>query len=144
VKTLNFNKNSWHYRLATKVGDFDEEDGDFCSYVRNVTLGVFLSAMMVTMISIILYAIGREFYAAYTCWFTPVCTFGNFEKAVALTVAIAAGVVFTIFMLVWNSNRRRRIREEIYLGRRMAPQPGFVKTAYKSIKEKTCFKVEFK
>jgi hypothetical protein len=46
--------------------------------------------------------------------------------------------------MVWYTDRRKRIREEIYSGIRPEPQPGFVKTAYKSIKEKTCFKVEFK
>jgi hypothetical protein len=144
MKTLKFNSKSWHYLLATKIGDFDEDGGDFCSYVRNVIFGVLLSLFLIAAASFVLYTLGREIYAAYTCWFTPVCTFDKFEQIAVLVACIAAAILGLIFLMVWNAERRARIREEIYMGMRVAPEPGFVKMAYKSIKEKTCFKVEFK
>lgn len=143
MKTLKFNSKSWHYFLATRIGDFDD-DGDFCAYVRSVICGILGLLFVAAAAAFVLYSLGREVYAAYTCWFTPVCTYGKFEQAVVTGVAIMAGVVGFIFALIWNINRRQRIRTEIYLGHRPAPQPSFVKLAYKSIKEKTCFKVEFK
>jgi hypothetical protein len=144
MKTLKFNSKSWHYLLATKIGDFDEDGGDFCSYVRNVIFGALVALFAVAAASVVLYALGREVYAAYTCWFTSVCTFGKFESAVAaMACAVAAFSVF-ICLVVWYSNYRMRVRREIRNGLRSEPQPGFVKVAYKSIKEKTCFRVEFK
>jgi hypothetical protein len=144
MKTLKFNSNSWHYWLATKIGDFDPDDGDFCSYIRHVIFGALGSLFAVTAASVVLYALGREVYAAYTCWFTSVCTFGKFESAVvAMACAVAAFSAF-IGLAVWYSNYRMRVRSEIRNGLRSEPQPGFVKVAYRSIKEKTCFKVEFK
>lgn len=143
MKTLKFNSKSWHYFLATKIGDF-EDDGDFCAYVRSVIWGILGLLFLAAASAFVLYSLGREVYAAYTCWFTSVCTYGKFEQAVVTGVSIMAAVVGFIFALIWNSNRRMRIRNEIYSGKRAAPEPGFVKIAYKSIKEKTCFKVEFK
>jgi hypothetical protein len=128
MKTLKFNSNSWHYWLATKIGDFYP----------------LVSLFMVAGASFVLYSLGREVYAAYTCWFTSVCTFGKFESTVATVACISAALSAVIGLLVWYSNYRMRVRREIRNGLRSEPQPGFVKVAYKSIKEKTCFKVEFK
>jgi hypothetical protein len=144
MKTLKFNSNSWHYWLATKIGDFYPEGGDFCSYIRHVILGALVSLFMVAGASFVLYSLGREVYAAYTCWFTSVCTYGKFERAVTTGVAILIGGVGAAVLMIWNSNRRMQIRIEIANGVRPEPQDSFVKTAYKSIKEKTCFRVEFK
>lgn len=145
MKTLKLNQNTWHYWLATKVGDFDTYDGgDFCSYVRNVIWGALALLFACAVASFVLYSLGREIYAAYTCFFTPVCTYGKFEQAVATGVAILTGVVGAVALMIWNSNRRMAIRIAIANGSRPEPQDGFVKVAYKSIKEKTCFKVEFK
>lgn len=145
MKTLKFNQNSWHYWLATKIGDFDTYGGagDFCSYVRNVIWGALALLFASAAASFVLYSLGRELYAAYTCWFTPVCTYGKFERAVTTGVAILIGVVGAAVLMIWDGNRRMQIRIEIATGKRPEPQDGFVKAAYKSIKEKTCFKVEF-
>jgi hypothetical protein len=144
MKTLKFNSKSWHYWLATKIGDFYPEGGDFCSYIRHVILGALVSLFLVAAATFMLYALGREVYAAYTCWFTSVCTFGKFESAVATMACIAAALSAFIGLAVWYSNYRMRVRREIRNGLRSEPQPGFVKVAYKSVKGKTCFKVEFK
>jgi hypothetical protein len=143
MKTLEFKRNSWHYFLATKVGDYDEDSNDFCSYVRNFILGgAFLAAMSGVML-FLLYAIGRECYAFYTCFFTKACTYGSFESGFAIFVAIIALVVLIIWFCCWNGNRLRERRWAIEEGRLPQPKPSFVKTAYKSFKEKTCFRVEF-
>jgi hypothetical protein len=144
MKTLKFNSNSWHYWLATKIGDFNPYDGDFCSYVRHVIFGALAALFAGAAASGVLYALGREVYAAYTCWCTSVCTFGKFESAVAAMACAVAAFFALIGLAVWCSNYRMRVRREIRNGLRSEPQPGLVKIAYKSIKEKTCFKVEFK
>lgn len=144
MKTLKFNSNSWHYCLATKVASFDERDSNFCAYVRSVFFGAFILSILAGMAGSVLYAIGLEIYAAYTCWFTTACTFGKNEQAIAIAFGVLLGVFCLIVLMIWHQRRKERIMSEIYDGIRQPPQPGFVSMAYKSIKEKTCFQVEFK
>jgi hypothetical protein len=144
MKTLKFNAKSWHYWLATKIGDFDADDGDFCAYVRSVIFGFFMLGLFGSCAFFLLYALGREVYAAYTCWFTPVCAYGNFERAFTIAVVVLAAIAGIVALCIWNENRKMKIRAEINKGLRQPSEPGFISMAYKSIKEKTCFKVEFK
>jgi K+-sensing histidine kinase KdpD len=144
MKTLEFNANSWHYWLATKVASFDHDDSNFCAYVRSVLFGAFMISILAGFASAVLFAIGLEIRAFYTCFFTPVCTFGKNEQGIAIGFAILFAVIGLIGLMVWHRNRVERIRSEIYDGIRPEPQPGFISMAYKSIKEKTCFRVEFK
>ena len=143
MKTLKFNSKSWHYWLATKIGSY-RPWGDFCSYVRNVLGGLFVAAMLAAIASGILLAIGMEIRAAYTCWFTPVCTFGKPEQAIAMGAGILAFIAAAIFGMIQLQDYKERVRDEIHAGIRKRKEPGFVKMAYRSIKEKTCFRVEFK
>jgi amino acid transporter len=142
MKTLEFKKASWHYRLAKKAGY--EEDGDFCTYVRSFLWGALLMVLLTALVLFGLYALGRLSYSAYTCSFTKVCTYGEFEKTVLMGIGVIIGCVAYIYALIWVQNRRWRIRGEIRRGERPEPGPSFVAMAYKSYKEKTCFKVEFK
>jgi hypothetical protein len=144
MKTLNFNKKSWHHWLATTVANYDDDEGDFCSYVRSVLWGAFVVLLLSSIVGAILFAVGLEIRAAYTCWFTPVCTYGKNEQAIATGAAILAAVAALGALCFWNENRKIRIRIEINNGTRQPRQPGFIALAYEAIKEKTCFRVEFK
>jgi hypothetical protein len=144
MKTLKFNSKSWHYWLATRVSDFSLYNGDFCSYIRSVLWGAFVVTILTAASLFCLYALGRDIYAAYTCLFTKVCAYGKFEEAVTTAIVIVATIVVFIALCIWYQNRKDRIRDEINNGIREPSQPGFMSMAYKSVKEKTCFKVEFK
>lgn len=144
MKTLELKEKSWHYFLAVVMGNYKTGRGDFCSYIRNVFIGLFFTSVCATIVSAILFAIGMEVRAMYTCWFTPVCTFGKDEQAIATGFAIIVLVVASIMLSIWYGNYQDDRRVEIECGIRQPRQPGFVALAYKSIKEKTCFRVEFK
>jgi hypothetical protein len=144
MKTLNFNKKSWHHWLAATVASYDDDDGNFCSYVRSVLWGAFVVVVLSSMGGALLFAVGLEIRAAYTCWFTPVCTYGKSEQAITTGAEILAATFALCAFCIWNENRKMRIRIEIHNGTRQTSQPGFIALAYKSIKEKTCFRVEFK
>lgn len=144
MKTLEFKSNTWHYWLAATVGSYESSDGNFCAYVRSVLFGAFVVLFMGGLVGALMYAIGLEVRAFYTCFFTPVCTFGKDEQAIATGAGVILGVVVFAFLYIWNENRKDQIRWEIESGERKQPEPGFISMAYKSIKEKTCFRVEFK
>ncbi len=144
MKTLNFNKKSWHYWVATKMGDFDFTAGDFCAYLRSVFLGLFFLLVIAAFVALLMYFIGLELRAAYTCTFSKVCTFGKTEEAFADFVAGLTAFAGFLALCSRNEKRKARIRAELNSGVRKPQQPGFLAMAYKSLKEKTCFKVEFK
>jgi hypothetical protein len=144
MKTLEFNRKSWHFWVATKIGDYSERSGDFCSYVRNVIGGLLLMGFLAVAATLLLFSIGREVWAIYTCHFTSVCTFGSFERAFAIFVCICVAVVSFIGLCIWNGNRMRAKRWAIERGDLPEPKPSFITTAYRALKDKTCFKVEFK
>lgn len=145
MKTLELKEKSWHYFLAVTMGGYiPRRGGDFCSYIRNAVLGLFFMSIWATIVSLVLFAIGLEVRAMYTCWFTPVCMFGKDEAAIATGFAILAAIVAFGTSCVWYARYKERVGIEIECGERQPRQPGFVAMAYKSIKEKTCFRVEFK
>ncbi len=126
------------------MGDFDFSAGDFCAYLRSVLLGSFFLLVIAAFAALLMYFIGLELRAAYTCTFSKVCTFGKIEEAFAEFVAGIALMVGFVAICFQNEKRKNRIRHELNNGTRQPAKPGFVAMAYKSIKEKTCFKVEFK
>jgi hypothetical protein len=144
MRTLKFKEKSWHYFLATTMGNFRPGRGDFCSYVRNAIFGSVLFSFLLIIASAALYGIGRELYAFYTCTFTNVCTFGKLEQAVVTIECILVALAAFIFAFIQFQNWRDKVEYEIDAGIRKRPEPGFVKMGYRSIKEKTCFRVEFK
>lgn len=153
MKAITLKKNSWHYWLATNIGDYKEYQKDFCAYVRSVLFSIIAGAFIVALFGsiglFILYAIGREVYALYTCvisgWIgiSTVCSYGKFEDATTGAFAGLAVCAAILAVIVLLYKRKERIRKEIYAGRRKMPEPSFVALAYRSLKEKTCFRVEF-
>lgn len=153
MKSITLKKNSWHYWLATNIGDYKEYQNDFCAYVRSVLFSIIAGALIVTTFGgiglFILYVIGREVHALFTCvisgWFgiSTVCSYGKFEEAATSFLVGLAICAAIIAVIVFSCKRKERIRKEIYAGRRKMPEPSFITLAYRSLKEKTCFRVEF-
>lgn len=145
MKSVTFNRKSWHFWLATKVADYSEESEDFCAYVRSVLFGAAMIFLMASFVAFCLYAIGREFHSLYTCviagWFgiQAVCSYGDFEKAALGVESVIGGFMLIAFLAIkyvnWRDERKYKNRDK---------EPGFVKIAYRNFKEKTCKKVEFK
>ena len=149
MKALTFNRKSWHYWLATKVGGY-KEYYDFCAYVRSVIFGAIVMTMLLALGAAALYAVGRDVYALYTCqiagWFgiKMVCTYGPFEDVVSGFIVGILAVVIILYTVIKYMNYRESVLDKIRAGERPPKKPSFIKTAYRSIKEKTCYRVEFK
>lgn len=142
MKTINLKAKSWHYFLAVTMGNFDPDSGDFCSYVRNVILGLVFtiaisavlggigSSLLAGVLNIVLLAYHFIMGTAYTA--PSFMMFGTaLLCAISVVMALASGAIFV----------KNRLQERKYAN---ADKPdSFLKSAYKSFKEKVCFKVNF-
>lgn len=143
MKTINLNSNSWHYWLATTIASFKPDSGDFCSYVRNVAGG----ALLFTVFSMCVGALGAMLLTGIGTglvylWgflsghgFHTTNTWLLFSGLFTLVISTIAAFIF-----LWTYIKN--IRDE-----RLAnapPKPdSFLKAAWKSFKDKVCFKVNF-
>jgi hypothetical protein len=140
LKTINLNAKSWHYFLAVTIGGFQSDSGDFCSYVRWVIAGAIALAFITTAVGIMA---GIALLGAFGIGYALVhLLFGiaMFNNPIILICSIITSVVITFFALMlivgylkdkWNN------REQV------EKPDSFVKSAYKSFKDKVCFKVDF-
>ena len=140
MKTITIDKNSWHYRLLDKLDFYVAPD--ICSYTRKVLGALFLVGLMACFSLYILGALTNIAIWLVVClqhsvWFQPE------PWALGTTIAVL-GFVFIIGIVlgaVWiaETNTKRKIR------RRNNNEPdGFVTEAYKSFKDKVCYRVDFK
>ena len=123
---------SWHYRLATAYGSLSTyaETTDICDYTRQVLKGVFIAVFMTAIISVAALCVidmlmGIGFSIAYGVMLM------NPPGLIALILIIALGIIFSIAFAADKMNETVR-----------NTQPGFVRTAYRSWKDKFCVKVK--
>ena len=141
----------WHYELYEFGGGLDEST-NICRYSRKVGVGLFLSALII-VICVFLGVLIIEPIASTTLWLIgdhPFITFFNHDSGVliwivdiAVLLICAAAVTSEYIGKKW---RARKNAKRIAAGRKTTKpkEPGFLTTWYRSIKEKTCFLVEFK
>ena len=143
MKPLVLSKNSWHYKLVTRMTTYGryDTDGNICEYVKCLLgsmLIILIISILFTIVAIpfvhMIMGIGFSIWMG-TWFFTDIGAAG-----VAITCVIAAGV--SVHKILTNIDRWRynRHRERFY----GEPKPdGFLKSAYKSWKGKYCLKIEF-
>lgn len=142
MKTINLKNKSWHYFLAVTMGNFRVSSGDFCSYVRNVIFGFIFSVMLATVVGFFgsallagaanLLLLAYHFFAGTAYVVPSFLAFGTVLLCAVLIVAgLAVAVIFTR-----NRLEDRSIANE-------GKPDSFLKSAYKSLKDKVCFKVNF-
>ncbi len=158
MKSLTFNKSSWHYLLATKIGNYDPprkyedsdelygDSGDICTYTRHVLLG----ALLLTLVGVIIACVGFAlWHFIFGIIFSLLC--GCYMFSDLGTIVLVVGSIFALsvgfFKSVkaigeWNYNRKMDKRKN-YVNRPPKPD-GFMKHAYKSWKGKFCVQIEFK
>ena len=114
---MKINKNSWHYRLVESV-DVVSLYGrrDICSYTRAVIGTIFILFVDLMLFGMLLAILAKLFYES------PVGT------ATALGVAILG--FYLAFRIVRSVDDPKK-------------EPGFVKQAYRSWKDKYCIRVEY-
>lgn len=150
MKTLTFDKNSWHFLIATKIAGYTApfeytyndgttavhgDPGDICTYSKHVMGGMFLLTLSGLAIA------GASWVVVHMLlgvWFSLMLgTFFVSEVGIAgFIVTILAGIIVGV---KWRSDRKMSTE---YRNRLVKPD-GFVKHAYKSWKEKFCLSINF-
>ena len=132
MKTLQFDKNSWHYTIA-KFGGFNGwSDHDLCTYTHKFMKGLFFSAIIGIFIAIVGFGLSN-------------LVFGIIFSIIAGTwVTTEVGNVFGLILLLLSLFVAVGVSAEKYMESRklrLRKPDGFVKNAYKGWKEKFCIKI---
>jgi hypothetical protein len=145
-------------------------ESDFCSYIRHVFLGVVVCLAAALAICIAVYSIGYTLYCIFEKIFRHVSIMGRVHDALCGIGGMVMAFAFMAFVFhylpkwlirAWDWIRnlqdedkafervnRRAVREATKRNRKRLAQierennPSFLMMAYRSIKDKTCFKIE--
>jgi ABC-type multidrug transport system permease subunit len=141
MKSLTFNKNSWHYLIASMVGYAPYEYGNghernICTYSKYVVGGIIVLLVMgagIAGFGFLFFQVffGIVFSLIYGMWLMS----ATGEAALILTGFFGS---IALLGLAWLAHKRRLERDRFHIR-----PDGFVKNAYKSWKEKFCLKIEF-
>jgi hypothetical protein len=160
MKQMTINKDSWHYKLATKFGGLNSyKHTDFCSYMRRVSLG-FLALFGICLgFAFVAYLISSGSFFIYLRvttghwpkdgWYAPGCILDVIILGACVIIGIIAGVAILF-------DKRAKRMEEMLQKRRQAdyayyqeygsypvrePETHFIRDAYRAFKEKTCYRI---
>lgn len=143
---ITLNKKSWHGRLAFHYPPWSVQEDDvtdICSYIRAVLRGVLLAVILTGIISFFAASLMTSVISLYTglgilpyeLWFQGgLCVLIGLGSFVGIAALIA---IFSEKVQKWKRDRRHG---QLY---GISKQPGFIRTAYDSVKEKTCILIQF-
>jgi hypothetical protein len=144
MKTISLNTKSWHWRLATVYKDFNPHatNSNLCDYTKHVILG-FTNVMWIILFAGI-YAVCL---ADTTCWLLAGLVVGTLAEPaiggfcvwVVLAPAIIVGLVALVTGIVVGKEYASEFIEEFH-----ATKEPFYYLWYKSVKDKVCYRVNFK
>lgn len=144
MNQVEFNRKSWHYRLATVYGQYREtnywgepdlSNSNICAYTKAVLWG-FALALAFTALA----AVGGYMVIDFFSWLFAMYSVGGFiePQIFALVIVSLLGFGIIIALGVWLTERRPI---EKLMG---SVSNSFVGNAYEAFKDKVCFEVKFK
>ena len=131
MKTYTLKKDSWHYWLASFGDDLRMYHvNDICAYIRAMIFGLFHLIFVTAIICLLgggmLFSIGNLFGWLFL-------GYKLYEITVIFTTVFVAVITVLIIAVIVAFTKERTNNTE----------PGFVRLAYRRVKEKTCSLVEF-
>lgn len=143
MKTLTFNKNSFHYKLA-EFGGLDKWNSyDICSYTRRVVVGMLLMCVLGSIFAFLANIIIQVVLGiGFSFWYRQ-DLFSDWGKAgmIMIVTSAAGGIILFVPQMLWRAYQNRQAR---IAGLDLPVKPdGFIKTAYKSHKQKYCLRIDF-
>lgn len=137
MKTIVVNRDSWHYKLAHFLDkDYCPRRADFCAYLRGILKSVVGIAFLCAM------ACGAIYLVAFAFWglgeLIAWLIFGLLHGWMPMESNGFIGALIVFIGTVCGG---------IALAQKAGPvivekQPAFIKTAWQSIHEKTCFRLK--
>jgi hypothetical protein len=162
MKEMAINKASWHYWVATELGGFKPKKHlDFCAYVRRFLLGMLGAFVLSCIGAFILYLVASLLFFGYLFittghipkegWFGVGimldAIIGGVIAVFAVVIALAVGVERLKEYLRETKKARQHeqyLAAEAYYqehGKYPEVQDGFLTEAYRSFKQKTCYRL---
>jgi len=154
MKTLNFNKNSWHFKLATKLGGYEApflyecsngdsfmagDSADICTYSKCVAFSLFLVAIITTALvfvsTLVIHALlGIYFSISTGQWF-----FSEFGESgiILFGIAVLLAGLYSASQKFSNYREKNRHKPKSY------KPDTFLDNAYKAWKNKFCVPIKF-
>lgn len=144
MKPLVFNKESWHYWLATEMGSFNKyrSDSNICEYTRTVLKGVVIACGVAAILLALTYWI-----LITLVWWAVVIQYGFIWEtgpmALSIVIILVGMVVGVTNGIPWLYRRARRaVFERLSVGdHKKVKTDTFITKAYRSWKDKTCVRV---
>lgn len=153
MRTLHFNKNSWHYKAALLASSnhYDIPE-NFCNYFWRVIFGSFLTLLLLGIFSLFTFLT----VIAPILYLVVCLQYGTFWPPAEVVVGIVLDIIIMIgvahFYITENilpeykkkrAAKRLKLMEDGIYPESTPKEPGFIVTAWRTFKDKTCFKIEF-
>jgi hypothetical protein len=135
MQTITLNKNSWHYRLATKYQDNKYPSENFCEYFWAVVKGFFAAVLIYVVISILIGGVLDFLIWSFVCLNYGYITPNPFSLVIVFALSWL-GIIFLAAYFKDKKQERLRLSE-------VPVKISFFTLAYGKFKEKTCVKIEF-
>ena len=137
MKAFVLDSNSWHFKLANfnERRIWSDEETDICEYSRAVMAGALTLIFLIIGAILLAVWIGASLYNIYTFNAED----AKLEVWTFIFISITSGLLFSLGIVaikVWLENRPVKDGPE--------EEPGFIKLAYRKVKDKTCARIEFK
>lgn len=149
MKTIMFKKDSWHFRLINYLDLYNSEDfNDLCSYSKVLFKSIISALCILTFIIILI-----TFFIIYPVVYNIVILqYGYFDPPDTLIISMALWIIVLIVILCFYINYfiekyLENKRKADYYKKYESTEPikeNLIKHLVKSIKDKVCFKIEFK
>ena len=144
MRSLKFNTNSLHYKIANIGGYYrhydtdDNEVTDICYYTKKVMIGLFIITIMTALIGVVCWLlINFSFGVIFSIW-----TGSWLMNPAGEAVLIMSSILITSAILYFGIGKLGQwVRGKIEDSK--DKPDGFVHNAYKSWKEKFCAKITF-
>ncbi len=142
MKTLKFDKDSWHYKLANFGGVWYIEE-NICGYTRQVIRGAFLAMLVLCVVEFFLFLCVASLLIVLISYIEN----GIFFIDSPIYVAFISGVTIDIVVLFGYLNIefqiQDKIKEKLFTSNDNKKKSNFIVEGYRAFKEKTCVRIEF-
>lgn len=156
MKALNFNKNSWHFKLVTKLQLYEApyerdvwgdgsyirtcgDSADICTYSKTVVLALFLVSFMITIFFLVSMIMIHALFGIYFSILLERWLFSELGNIGVGLVSLGTG----IFMFTMLIEKIKNFQENNRYKVKSSKSDSFVKNAYKSWKNKFCVPINF-
>ena len=147
--TLNFSRNSWHYRFIASMKDERYISNNICGYFWDFVFCCLAAALVFAVVVIVLYVMG----VAPLMWLWVSIKFGYLDPHAEAIVGVffdilaihIAGFFYIsdVWLPAYYEAKRLKDYAAMQRGEYKPKSDSFVKAAWKKFKNKTCARIEF-